>query len=825
MDLEHAERDEAMNLPEAPPPSVAWSWEGWDDRGLPVDAGEPAPAADAAAALQELRAFHLYGRRPAGAGAVPDGAMPALLHGYRDLSRVRHDYPLCLDGADPATAIRTLTEWTDQFVAAHAEPGDAGEQLRNHVQRLESVVRSLASETAAERLSVLWDRATATVLETSRLAPEREKLLREHAAAARKAIGAATDVVACGPQAAGRLLQTGFNVFWRERCTGWLEDLDALIRGLENILVADESQSEAARSPEALRETLGTAGEDVDVSAMSKLLSRRPHESALPEERRNRIRAILDTLRRMRPVFDANAGKPRADAPVRADLVLEDCAAAVQEERRRATLMTGLFRAVRIARLEVQNRYRPELHDRFFDGFDERYLTTDERALCPPVLVRLSDEALSHAEIGVLLGILAGTTPVKVLVEIRSLYTLEGDDAAPGIRVSGIARVAGMAMALHHAYVLQAPLSRAGVLRARVLDGLRRPGPALYCVYAPVSSPEPAGASYLRAAAATASRAFPVLVYDPGKGDTLADRIDIADNEQPSGRWAVESFAYKRADGDETTREIAFTPADYFLADRRLAGHFWHLGAGQWHDSLTPVNEFLEMPASQAAGRIPYVLTVDGEGCVGRAVVSRPVIDAALQFRAFWRGKQESGGIENSFAKRLLEAEREKLAAEKERELEAIEKNYVAQLDQDVAELTREIVQRIAAQLMGAEGVSFVARAAAPAVPAPVAASAAAAPAAAPAAKAEEEEAVAFDDPYIDTPLCTSCNECTQLNNRLFAYNANKQAEIKDATAGPFSDLVRAAELCPVHIIHPGKPKNPNEPGLADWVARAAKFN
>jgi len=89
----------------------------------------------------------------------------------------------------------------------------------------------------------------------------------------------------------------------------------------------------------------------------------------------------------------------------------------------------------------------------------------------------------------------------------------------------------------------------------------------------------------------------------------------------------------------------------------------------------------------------------------------------------------------------------------------------------------------------------------------------------------EEEDEVSFDDPYIDTPLCTTCNECTNINSRMFAYNENKQATIKDPTAGTYAELVQAAEKCPVHIIHPGKPKNPDEPGLDALIERGAKFN
>ena len=85
-------------------------------------------------------------------------------------------------------------------------------------------------------------------------------------------------------------------------------------------------------------------------------------------------------------------------------------------------------------------------------------------------------------------------------------------------------------------------------------------------------------------------------------------------------------------------------------------------------------------------------------------------------------------------------------------------------------------------------------------------------------------EQVSSDDAYIETPRCTSCNECTTINPRMFAYDENKQAFVKDASAGTFRQLVEAAESCQVAIIHPGKPRDPNEPGLDELVARAEAF-
>jgi ferredoxin len=91
-------------------------------------------------------------------------------------------------------------------------------------------------------------------------------------------------------------------------------------------------------------------------------------------------------------------------------------------------------------------------------------------------------------------------------------------------------------------------------------------------------------------------------------------------------------------------------------------------------------------------------------------------------------------------------------------------------------------------------------------------------------ASAAEAPAPPKDEAWIETSRCPSCNECQTINPRMFAYNENKQAYIKDITAGTYRQLVEAAEACQVAIIHPGKPRDPNEPGLAELLERAAPF-
>jgi len=58
----------------------------------------------------------------------------------------------------------------------------------------------------------------------------------------------------------------------------------------------------------------------------------------------------------------------------------------------------------------------------------------------------------------------------------------------------------------------------------------------------------------------------------------------------------------------------------------------------------------------------------------------------------------------------------------------------------------------------------------------------------------------------------------------MFVYDSNKQATIANPEAGTYRQLVEAAESCQVSIIHPGRPRNPAEPGLDELIKRAEPF-
>lgn len=505
---------------------------------------------------------------------------------------------------------------------------------------------------------------------------------------------------------------------------------------------------------------------------------------------------------------------------------------------------------MRIARLEVDNRYREDKHDPYFAGFNEHYLNHREMTAFPPVLLHLQSGSLSDADKSLLIEILASDMPVKVLYQIDQIcepapaadpslnshpgktggLTAPHTNAATALALNAwTVRLPQMALNLQNSYVFQGTIADPETLLEACQAGLAFEGPALLAVYHPRHAGDDSLAQYINAAAALEARALPGFRCQPDLGSGLAERFSISLTPQNDRRWPENALQYQE-NNETKSAMLAFTLADFLAQEKELSLQFLAVPPTEWPPQMMPVSEYLDLPEGKRNEKIPYILMTGEDGLLWRVVPTQDVIRLTYQVAANWQALQELGGINNSHVAAVLAAEKERLEAEKVREIADLSDQHHAEMAQTVGQLTEEIVSRIAAGLLS-EGTSAALPAASPA-PRPVrretpAATPAESPAPAPAAAEveEEEEALSFDEPYIDTPLCTSCNDCINTNKAMFAYNENKQAIIKDLNAGTFRQLVEAAEKCPVRIIHPGKPKNPDEPGLAELIKRAEKFN
>jgi ferredoxin len=379
--------------------------------------------------------------------------------------------------------------------------------------------------------------------------------------------------------------------------------------------------------------------------------------------------------------------------------------------------------------------------------------------------------------------------PVKILVRTDDI----SEESPPGSGHVAFSlrskQLASMAIGFNDVFVLQSSSSNLFHSRDRILEGLTYPGPALFSVFSGASGKASGLPPYLTAAAAMESRAFPAFTYDPSAGSDWASRFSLADNPQAELDWPVQGFAYEDEAHQRISEDVAFTLVDFLACDRRYANHFARVPRAQWNGTLASVGECVAGETRGLPDKVPCLLMVDRDNVLQKVVADDKLVREARRCRQTWHSMQELGGINNSHALRLLARER---------------KVWEEQLQREAETRSRETTS--AAPTAASASTAPVAQAAPVAAPAP----------------AEPEKS--SDAAYIETARCTSCDECTNLNNKMFAYDANKQAYIANPDAGTYLQLVEAAESCQVSIIHPGKPRNPNEPGLEELLKRAEPF-
>jgi hypothetical protein len=692
---------------------------------------------------------------------------------HRDLTALRYDYPLVLaQGDDP---IRSLTALVNEALAAAAPAGDEGEATRRRVLQLERAIRAAVAQGATGTLTALWDAAAA------KLGAGKDAALAADFKRVRAALPVDGDVIDCTPDIASRLAAHAWRQVERRKAERFDHELERLAIKVADILRADFTRSKAGTTAERLKASVGSGMESMfDFQALSSTLGHVIGRHTLTEAQRQRLQAAQATIE----AYRTRAGSGR-DPSAR---IFSNCRDALAAFHDRTPDIVDVVKSMAIAELEIEGAYVDASHDSFFAAFDEGSVAPKDLALFPDFLVSLDSESLREPENAALTEILASDMPIKVVLRVGDVLDEDALHAHLGF-VAAAATLGRMAAGLGTVYVLQTTASDLYRARRDLAAGLSCRGPALLSIY---SASAPTLPPYLVSAAALQGRAFPAFRHDPSADES--SRLVVAGNPQPAANWPLDGIDYEDGDHQRAAVECAFTFADFVACDPRHAGHFALVPKEDWNDSMVPAAEFIAGDTAVNAGHVPYIWVVDEDNALHRAIVDESLVTAARRCLETWHGLQALGGVRSTAVERLIAREREAWEAEKAVEIEALQR---------------------AVSAAPAPSASVAASSAPAAAPA-------AAAAAAPAAAAEPEQK--SDDPYIETVRCTTCNECTTLNDRMFAYDGNKQAFIKDPTAGTYKQLVEAAESCQVSIIHPGKPKNPNEPGLAELMKRAEAF-
>ena len=524
--------------------------------------------------------------------------------------------------------------------------------------------------------------------------------------------------------------------------------------------------------------------------------------------------------------------------------------------------MADGFVSLRRAAKLLKNSYDASADEEFFSNFSWEQFTDDEFALCPPLFAVGGDGAMMDIGFQNLSRVMASNKPIRVVVVDTQAYSTTGGQACTAGftgQVSDMAEygtdqkgkeevrkeLALISMAHRGVFVMQSSQATPSHLFKNLLRGLQVRRPSIFILNSPCprewgiaqdSAPE-------AAKLALESRAVPNLVFDPDLGTTFSECLDLEGNPSPTDTWTSFDLLYADEEGNEQKMTLPLTIADWALGEARFREHY---GKPNGEDELVPFHEYLEMDQDEREDSTAFIYTVDAEKRLDKVSVSNEIVKLAEERLHFWTQLKELAGVEvsdnmrDSVAEGLtaeLETKLEALRAEYERKIALLTTQYPQLIARRLAEgLLRASANDTVAQLLEKaeqwEGPAFVAPvgmelAGAPASNAasvaPVVEAVDAPPEAVPAADEDEEDM--GSGPWIETIRCTSCDECTEINDKMFAYDEDGLAYIADPTAGTFKQLVMAAEACAPEIIHPGDPLNPDEKGLDKLIKRAEPYN
>lgn len=831
-------------LPVEPPPTPA-------PKVLTMPLKEEAAPEEAFKAYwRMLRAFFRSGKN------IQDpewAAFPALLTPYRNRQYLNQQFPAWMADADTFEkekvnrAFIPLHELLAQAVEAFAPNEGEARILKDNLLRLQLIIIGklhLVDDTF-KAYPVLEESLKDLVAKLAIGGGEGEAF-EQDIAQLKKQLPKTGVLIPFSTHAPLHLLACYLNSHLSRERSSLRAEIHSLLIRLKDLLTVEQEKRPGAQSAEHLQSGLGFASEFLNFDELSAVLPAGGAE-VMPEERLQRIEQIVATLEQADPILfntDAilllghrlgsqlslNWQKAFPHSVIEMAAEGQSCTTAMAVFDQRMEAAARLFGAFRMGKLEADNHYLPEAHSEFFAHFDWRQFTNEEMAACPPVLLLADARILMKAELDDYSRMLSSGRPIKALLfqEEEAGTATPDDTSALAFRPEPGA----LSIAHRNVYFFQGSAIHLDYFFHGVREAFSSFSPAI--LHLLVADVEKSG--FLWMSAAVEGREFPGFTYDSRLGPRWGSRFDIQNNPQPDQDWPEHDLPILDEAGKEASLRLSFTYADFAAQHPGFAGQFHLVPPQFWSEDLAPLADFLTFPPEESYAKVPYIWVADSQSILQKAAVAWPVVLTCRERLDFWHYLQENAGIHSFHADIATEKARQEAEARAEAQIATLNAAHQQEVERVKEEAARQAMEQLADVLLGLEPLAGLDAIASPPAPARPAAKSpeVVVDKPAPAAEAEtpspepqeaEEESLPLGEAWIETPLCTSCNECTETNNRIFKYNAEKQAYVADPKGGPFADIVRAAENCPARIIHPGAPADPKEPGLEELIKRAAPFN
>ncbi len=448
-------------------------------------------------------------------------------------------------------------------------------------------------------------------------------------------------------------------------------------------------------------------------------------------------------------------------------------------------------RALRTARLELDDAYDPAVHEPELRTLSWENFTPDELGLMPTVMTIGGDGASYDIGFGAMSRVLASDTPIKVLVLNSGAYSNTGGQASTSSftgQDSDLSRYGGGHHGKHetrkelgllasfHPNVFVSATSTAmhGHFLKATMEMLGYPAPAVMDVYTPCGSEHGVSeaSSNARSRLAVESRMHPLFVHDPRKGSTLHDWFSLDGNPDIDKTWTTSTLQYIDDEGKLALLSTPLTPAEFALGETRFKKQFRKLTEEEEVGAI-PIDEFIEMGTHQRAGHTPFVYATDDDRRLIKVRCATSIVTLVEDRRRYWQTLQYLSGVHE-----------EQLTALHKSDIEALRQQY-----QEAASARESGMDAIARAMSELATSSKAPVGFGGGVPAATAAPAAAAPAAAaPEGGVAVDERAVWLDPA-DEKLCTDCGTCYQDLPQFF----ERTTKIIDGAAQDVAQMIPGA--------------------------------
>jgi hypothetical protein len=478
---------------------------------------------------------------------------------------------------------------------------------------------------------------------------------------------------------------------WRHHCAALDDALGEVIDELNNLLVVDEYHRHG-HDPDQLDRALGPlAAASLDVGSLSRVLGQSTRSRVMAPERLERVQKLIPTLGEMKEAWSAaTLGSACVDINEAESPIRERAEAHFKE-------LAQVFRALRIAQLEIRSKYDTELHDTVFASFDWRQLGPGELRLCPPFVVMARLDGDDGKRLREVMELLETGMPMKVVAMRSSCEQLY--PAVSGTRVPPKMTIETLPLAMRGIYFVQTSTSDPE-FRARLLESLGSPRAAVISVFCKRQA-EDQDAFQRRAERAVRARAFPVCVYDPDRESRFVLCFDISANPSPESPWTTQTLTGNDEQGQPVELEEPFTFAHFAASEPGFVSELSDPpdpAAG-----LVPLTDYLGLSRPEQVGKLPFVSLAGPDKVIVRKVVSARIALQCAERLHLWRTLQEIAGVDNPYVSTARATLEKKLGDQQREQLENMRQEFEKDAAQRQKAAVISAVRKLVTRLTGVD--------------------------------------------------------------------------------------------------------------------------